>query len=118
MPTVVTYAGPEDPADTARGFRIRDENGEMHVLRKGVPTEIPTKLANELVKGEGRIAGYKFETTPDAAVPGGPITGDYDSHTSDDLSAELVRRGLPDEANKPAKVAALEANDETTGGDS
>ncbi len=59
------------------------------------------------------VAGQTGEA-PEVPGSGEPIEGDYGKvgkYTSDELSAELARRGLPDERTKPEKVAALEADD-------
>lgn len=57
----VTYTGPTSRADISTEYVVDDENGKTHILRKGIATDVPASLAKELLAGEGRIKGHRFE---------------------------------------------------------
>ncbi len=67
MPTI-TYNGPSSKADISTEYHVRDEKGKMVVLRLGKPTEVPDALAKELLGGDARHKGHKFERSEDEAA--------------------------------------------------
>lgn len=56
----IVYEGPSSKTDPSGKFKVRDESGEMHSLKLGVPVEVPDSLAAELLEGSDRTKGHTF----------------------------------------------------------
>lgn len=65
----VTYQGPTQREDLSTEFHVRDGEGEMHVLRQGVPAPVSDELGSELLKDakdrDARLKGHKFAKSTD-----------------------------------------------------
>lgn len=62
----VVYEGPTKKDDISNEFHVRDEDGKMHRLSKGEPSdELPDSLRSELLDGSDRTKGHKFRELTD-----------------------------------------------------
>ncbi len=95
-----------DGADTPSGVQALDSGitqAQVHNAQVD-NAERAEMVARAVIAGEDSGAGPLLASDE-------PLEPPYVKATSEALSAELARRNMPDESNKPDKVAALEADD-------
>ncbi len=109
---VQAFAQGEEMAVLGKKVEAND-TATNHTIVTGQATQgdIHNKQTDNRAAADEAARAFIGSSASAPAGSGDPIEGEYDDFTSAELSGELSRRGLDDEPNKPAKVAALKADD-------